>query len=124
MHKTKIEALRKQFPEEDCFSALITVGLDSVIAGSPVIASTKPFSSSSGPTVISNNNNNKLTFARAISSTRDTSEPEEAERPQRLHHARGGYSRPRHKGKPKPTKIKKVSAKDLYEMGIDKGPVG
>jgi hypothetical protein len=109
MHKTKLEYLQKMHlhPEEDCFSALITVVLDSMIIGTPAIASLKPFSkmAKKAPATVS--------FARAVR----MSPLEEADSGENTPRYRDPYKKVAY-AKPKEDSIEKISVKDLYGMGI------
>jgi len=117
MHKTKIEFLRTQFKEENCFSALITTGLDSMIAGTPAIVSISPFRKANSPSTYSNS----LTFAKVAKSNPHDTYPSGSSynRPSKGLYTSSKYYSGKHRGESPESDIEKVTAKDLYEMDIE-----
>jgi len=110
MYKTKMELLKKQFREDSCFSALITVGLDSVIAGTPVMASINPFNNVVEPS-------NKLTFAKAVSLRDDAPDRPGRPRPVGDRYARNNYAPTRPKNTTKWIPQKPMNYYIIVELG-------
>lgn len=140
MHKTKIDYLRKHFPEEDCFSAITRVELDYMTVGSPVMVNMKPFVPNSKTqhravyvngssfTRSSGSGQTHSTHSTAsLDTVNDTSDRVQAQ-PLRSNQSnaysnspyKGSYKTGKHKDQDIKKDVKKVSVKDLYTMGIVK----
>lgn len=140
MYKTKADYLRERFPEKDCFSAITTKELDCMTVGTPVMVDMKPITSVSAPHANIHSYSSSIQIRRGnaeptrIAPMADPRESRGAEignmaeinrepSPAQIRHLQPRHLQPpdsshKPKGKPSPANTKKVSAKDLYEMGI------
>jgi len=121
MHKTKADCLRQYFPEKDCFSAITMIELDRMTVGSPVMISMKPFVQGPPPQMFNRHGAQPGSIALRPGSISSSSSAQP-----RLSGAR--HEDIRNKDLPAPSypkklipieeDTKKVSVKDLYEMGV------